>query len=46
MKEVHDRMPLVLTKEQADAWLHDPGEARRILYGVSPELDRYQWGNK
>jgi len=46
MKEIHDRMPLVLTKEQADAWLHDPGEARKILHGVPPELDRTEVGKQ
>ena len=46
MKEIYDRMPLVLTKEQADAWLHDPGAARRIFHGVPPELDRTPAGEQ
>lgn len=39
-------MPLVLTKEQADTWLHDPGEVRRILHGLPPGLDRTPAGEQ
>ena len=40
MLPVHDRMPLVLKREQIDPWLWDDTEARNILRGVPPELDK------
>lgn len=36
MQEIHQRMPLVLTAEQQDAWLLDAGEAVKILRVVVP----------
>jgi putative SOS response-associated peptidase YedK len=46
MREIHDRMPLVLTREQRDAWLRDSGAAERILHGTPPELDKTPMGTQ
>ena len=40
MLPVHNRMPLVLKRNQIVPWLRDNTEARNILRGVPPELDK------
>ena len=40
MRSVHDRMPLVLTKNQLGPWLSDPGAARKLLQTAPPELGK------
>jgi len=44
MRSVHDRMPLVLRRDQIDAWLQSAEEARKILHMVPPELEKTQTG--
>ena len=39
MAPIHDRMPLVLRREQVDSWLREPQEASLLLHTVPPELD-------
>ena len=36
---VHDRMPVVLRREELEAWVRDIGEAADILRRVPPELN-------
>lgn len=38
MKEVHDRMPLVLTKDQVNDWIFDNTAAVQLLSQTPPEL--------
>ena len=40
MRPVHDRMPLILTREQGHNWLTDAGRAEDILAITPPELER------
>ena len=40
MREVHPRMPLVLTKGQAASWLTEPGTAGKYLRMTPPLLER------
>lgn len=40
MREIHPRMPLVLTKEQAASWLTEPGTAGKYLRMTPPLLER------
>ena len=40
MREVHDRMPLVLTREQLSPWLTQEDAARSILRQRPPQLAR------
>ena len=40
MRETHDRMPLILTKEQMDPWLNDTSAIEEILHIVPPQLER------
>lgn len=40
MKDIHDRMPLVLTKEQVSDWIFDESEALQILSEAPPELEK------
>ena len=40
MREVHHRMPLVLTREQIASWLTEPGAARELLRVTPPLLER------
>ena len=35
MKRVHDRMPLILSRDEASRWL-EPGEEYRTLLGIVP----------
>ena len=39
MAPIHDRMPLVLRREQVDSWRREPQEASLLLHTVPPELD-------
>jgi putative SOS response-associated peptidase YedK len=39
MREIHDRMPLVLTREQIELWLNDPDATERMLGMTPPLLD-------
>lgn len=36
---VHHRMPVILQKEDLDAWFKDPDEAARLLASAQPELE-------
>lgn len=38
VKNVHERMPLVLERSDLDQWLFDMKSARALLYGKVPEL--------
>lgn len=40
MRPIHDRMPLILTREQGHNWLTDAGRAEDILAITPPELER------
>ena len=40
MREVHDRMPLVLTREQLDPWLYDAKATEGFLKLTPPPLDK------
>lgn len=40
MSEVHNRMPVVLNKEEKDRWMESPQEAAQILSEVPPMLVR------
>jgi putative SOS response-associated peptidase YedK len=39
MRKIHDRMPLVLTREQIGPWLTDPDATERFLGMTPPPLD-------
>lgn len=39
MGEIHDRMPLILSRENAERWLMDKNAALRLLGAVPPQLD-------
>lgn len=39
---VHDRMPLVLTRDEIRPWIGDWQKAEKLLYKVPPMLDRRQ----
>ena len=38
MVEIHDRMPLVLKREQVEEWVHNPQAAGELLHQIPPEL--------
>ncbi len=38
MEGIHDRMPVVLRREELEAWVRDSGQATEILHRVPPEL--------
>ena len=40
MKAVHDRMPLILSKEQASGWILDPSVTEGFLHLVPPRLKK------
>lgn len=40
MRVVHDRMPLVLAKEQISLWLTQPKESAEFLRMMPPQLDK------
>ena len=40
MREVHNRMPLVLEKERVKPWLEDASAARELLHQTPPQLVR------
>ena len=40
MREVHDRMPLVLKKEQVEPWISDAAEAASFLRMTPPKLEK------
>ena len=40
VKDVHDRMPVILTGDQLTLWLNETDEARQIIEMNSPELKR------
>ncbi len=40
MREIHNRMPLVLIGDQMESWLNDPKETLTILRAVPPKLER------
>ena len=42
MREIHDRMPLVLTKEQIEAWINDAAETATLLHMTPPKLEKRQ----
>lgn len=39
VRDIHDRMPLILTHEQVRPWLTDPQAALQLLTQVPPDLD-------
>lgn len=39
---VHDRMPLILEPEEAEAWLADDQAVEFILHKIPPHLEREQ----
>lgn len=41
MSPVHNRMPLILTKEQLSQWLNQPDQTEPMLLIKPPQLDRY-----
>lgn len=40
MKAIHDRMPLILSKEQAAGWILDSSATEDLLHLVPPRLDK------
>ena len=40
MQEIHDRMPLILTKDQIEPWLNDPAETASFLHMTPPQLEK------
>ena len=38
MRPIHDRMPVVLTRDKLRPWLEDPSTSSDILHAVPPEL--------
>ncbi|WP_295579821.1 SOS response-associated peptidase family protein, partial [uncultured Oscillibacter sp.] len=38
MEGIHDRMPVVLLREELERWVQDSGVATEILHRVPPEL--------
>lgn len=40
VRDIHDRMPLILTHEQVRPWLTDPQAALELLTAVPPPLQR------
>jgi len=40
MQEIHNRMPLLLTKEQVSDWIFDESAALQILNETPPELEK------
>lgn len=38
MKDIHDRMPVVLDADNRDRWLRKPQDTERLLESVPPEL--------
>ena len=40
MREVHDRMPLVLEREQIDPWLYDLEATSEFLHMTPPQLSK------
>lgn len=40
MKDVHDRMPLVLTGDQVSGWIFDVDTALQLLNAIPPELEK------
>ena len=40
MRDVHDRMPVILTRDRMHMWLSDASEAVRYMASEMPELDR------
>ena len=40
MKAIHDRMPLILSKEQAAGWILDPSVTEGFLHLVPPRLKK------
>lgn len=42
MKPVHDRMPLILTKDQIRDWIYRDDKTRSFLNGEPPQLEREQ----
>ena len=40
MRPIHDRMPLILRREEVRPWLVDPAAALALLGKIPPELDR------
>lgn len=38
MSAIHDRMPLILARDQMEAWVHDADKARELLHATPPEL--------
>lgn len=43
MKEVHHRMPVILTGDQLTLWLNETDEAKMILEMNSPKLKKEKW---
>ena len=41
MKPVHNRMPLILEKDQLDGWILDDSMTERLLRQVPPGLSRH-----
>ena len=40
MRPIHDRMPLLIPRDKAEAWITDPKAARDLLTHVPTELIR------
>ena len=40
MRDVHDRMPLILTREQISPWLSKPEAADDVLQSIPPQLEK------
>ncbi len=42
VRQIHERMPLILEKEELDAWLRENPSLKGLLSKVPPSLERYQ----
>ena len=38
MEGIHDRMPVILRREELKIWVRDSGDATEILHRVPPEV--------
>ena len=40
MRDVHPRMPLILRRDQLEAWLESPEKAVQLLHSAQPDLEK------
>lgn len=40
IREIHNRMPVILLPDQLEAWLHDTDRALKVIKGELPQLQK------